>query len=60
MGDECPVCGKDCGLTMGYDNIGDDFPCASCGAMLCVEYEESFDGEEETQYWWLEAVRKLS
>ena len=57
MDDLCPACGEESGITMGYNNMGEEIACANCGKTLLVEYEECWDGEEETQHWWLTVVR---
>lgn len=52
--EECPVCEKESGIDLGFDVLGkDDLLCASCGTALEVEYEESWDGEDEHCYFWL-------
>lgn len=57
---DCPQCGHDCEeehlFGWGVDCLmaGDEFKCAKCGASLSVAYDESWDGEEEHCWWWLE------
>ena len=52
---KCLKCEADVSELVNYHTLGDEFiECPECGNKMVVEYEETWDGEEENQYWWLE------
>ena len=52
---ECLSCKEDVSSLMNWDTLCEDFiECPSCKTKMVVEYDESWDGEEENSYWWLE------
>ena len=55
---QCPYCNLDISEyldTKGIDYGGEGI-CPHCHKKFEVEYDESFDGEEETQYWSINKV----
>jgi DNA-directed RNA polymerase subunit RPC12/RpoP len=56
---KCLKCEADVSELVNYHTLGDEFiECPECGNKMVVEYEETWDGEEENQYWWLEQYSK--
>jgi hypothetical protein len=53
------MCDCDCGyeFEVDYSIIGDIVTCPECGKQYTICYDESWDGEEENCYWWLEEVK---
>ena len=56
---DCPVCGGD--ITeyaekhCDFEYLNDEtLKCPLCGVRLRLEYEETWDGESEGNYFWLE------
>ncbi len=44
-------------LELGFDHLnGEARQCPDCGVWFVEEYEESFDGEEESYWFWLAEV----
>ena len=40
---------------MNWDTLCEEFiECPNCGNKMTVEYDESWDGENEDSWWWLE------
>lgn len=55
MKSDCLKCSEDVGRLMNWDTLVKDYiECPKCSNKMVVEYDESWDGEEELQYWWLE------
>ena len=55
----CPYCGEDLDRYTEKNNIspyGTIFICPFCKKSIKAEYEESYDGQEEYNYYWLEKV----
>ena len=59
MTTKCPKCNHDLGIELygNYDIIGEKVICPSCKTSYEVEYEECWDGEDESCYWWLQEVK---
>jgi DNA-directed RNA polymerase subunit RPC12/RpoP len=52
---ECKKCKADLGDLVWFDTLGDDFIiCPNCGNKMVVCYDESWDGEEEYGWFWVE------
>lgn len=52
---ECLKCKFDVSDLMDWDTLCSEFiECPKCNHKMKVEYDESWDGEEENSYWWLE------
>ena len=53
----CPNCNEDLDEWFDKNNpcscYGGKFNCPKCNKILECEYDESWDGEDETQYYWL-------
>ena len=51
----CKVCEEDVSELMNWDTLCEDYiECPKCGHKMEVCYDETFDGENEETYWWLE------
>ena len=52
---ECLKCKHDVSDLMNWDTLCEEFiECPNCGNKMTVEYDESWDGENEDSWWWLE------
>lgn len=40
-------------IELGFDQLGGTATCPVCGAVYEVEYDETWDGEDEHCYFWL-------
>lgn len=47
----CPNCSHDVPRG-GWGDIGEIFVCHNCGHRLELEYDESWDGEGESYWFW--------
>lgn len=51
----CSKCEEDLSSLINWDTLTEEYiECPKCNHKMTVEYDESWDGEEETQYWWVE------
>lgn len=59
MTTKCPKCNHDLGIELygNYDIIGEKVICLSCKTSYEIEYEDYWDGEEETCSWELQEVK---
>ena len=60
MVDDCPYCEYDLEEWFREHReiscYGDEFNCPKCNGRVERKFEESWDGEEEHQYYWLSKV----
>lgn len=58
MNPTCPKCGGDVDIKDGWEMLGNstlkNLHCGHCLVPLELNYDESWDGEEERQWFWLE------
>ena len=50
----CKKCGEPIFPDLSFSDIGETKTCPFCGAEHSVEYDESWDGENEVCVFWLE------
>lgn len=51
----CLKCDGDVSDLVNWDTLVELYiECPSCGNKMTVEYDEVWDGEDESQFWWLE------
>ena len=56
---KCLECEADIGNLINYDTLTDDYiECPNCKNKMKVCYDETWDGEEEGQIWWVEPYIK--
>jgi len=48
--EDCPSCGEPSGITLGFDVLCEEVSCQHCQRKLKVDYEEIWDGEDESCY----------
>lgn len=52
----CPECSENITIDYCYSLIGDEFTCPKCNAILELNYDEIYNGEEEIEYFWFEII----
>lgn len=55
---ECLKCNANISELVNFNTIGDTIICPKCGNKMIVEYDESWDDEEERNYFWVEQVKE--
>ena len=52
MDEKCIECNNDVSYLISWQTLFDEFiECVNCGCKMDIEYDESFEGGNETQYW---------
>jgi transcription elongation factor Elf1 len=56
---DCLKCNSNISSLVGFETLCDDFiVCPECGHKMTVEYNETWDGENEEGWFWVEDYKE--